>query len=92
MLTCLHTIVKIGGFEEARRYKNMDHMIVDHDIATVRELMFCTWPQIRMEFKEVVNNPWNNFIPLFLRLCLYFVESNKKHFFSWFIILTACNL
>ena len=49
MLTCLHTIVKIGGLEEARRYKNMDHMIVDHDIATVRELMFCTWPQIRME-------------------------------------------
>ena len=30
MLTFLHTIVKIGGLEEARRYKNMDHMIVDH--------------------------------------------------------------
>ena len=42
MLTFLHTIVKIGGLEEARRYKNMDHMIVDHVLATVRELMFCT--------------------------------------------------
>ena len=42
MLTLLHTIVKIGGLEEARRYKNMDHMIVDHVLATVRELMFCT--------------------------------------------------
>ena len=41
MLTFLHTIVKIGGLEEAR-YKNMDHMIVDHVLATVRELMFCT--------------------------------------------------
>ena len=23
--------------------------MVNHDIATVREFMFCTWPQIRME-------------------------------------------
>ena len=27
----------------------MDHMMVNYDIATVKEFMFCTWPQLRME-------------------------------------------
>ena len=35
----------------------MDHMIVNCDMATVREFMFCTWPWIRMErlFLQLIN-------------------------------------
>ena len=33
----------------SKKTKNMDHMMVNHDIATEREFMFCTWLHIRME-------------------------------------------
>ena len=50
--------------EEARRYKNVDHMMVNYEIATIRESMFCAWPQIRMEklilqlIKKKNEQPW----------------------------------
>ena len=49
MLRCL---------EEVRRHKNVDHIIVNYDIATVRGFMFCTYmTPIRMErlFLQLIN-------------------------------------
>ena len=42
----------------------MDHMMVNYEIATIREFMFCAWPQIRMEklilqlIKKKNEQPW----------------------------------
>ena len=43
--------------------------MVNHDIATVREFMFCTWPQIRMErlFLQLIkekSTSLDKFLPL----------------------------
>ena len=55
MLTFLHAVYSKNRMEALACYaakrkqediKNADHMMVNHDIATVRDFMFCTWPQI----------------------------------------------
>ena len=56
-LTFLHIVysknrMEVWGCYDAYRKQeditNVDHMIVNDDIATVRDFMFCSWPQIRM--------------------------------------------
>ena len=40
--------------------KDVDHMIVDYDIKAVREFMFGTWAQIKIEklFLQLLDQPW----------------------------------
>ena len=39
----------LSCWQEVKRCKNVNHMMVNHDIASVREFMLCTLPQIRLE-------------------------------------------
>ena len=57
MYRCKHFKLEIMQQEIKKQdIKNMDHRMVNLDVATVRGFMFCTWPQERMErlFLQVI--------------------------------------
>ena len=39
----------LSCWQKVKRCKNVNHMMVNHDIASVWEFMLCTLPQIRLE-------------------------------------------
>ena len=104
MLTFLLTVISKNRMDSLRMsccwedIKNVDHMMVNYDITAVREFMFLTWAQIRIErlFLQLVmekltsldNFPPLNYHktsnPLFLFLPLKFQRNFPP---SWFTSL-----